>query len=725
MRKILFAAMLAAFLACMLFVPAVDGEGTSSSDPSSGHDPISDTATIVAQGKCGSGTGASGWSYTGTTSSGTMTLTGGSVESLSSSSWSSWTLTSLKIGDTEVPTANLSTYKPSEIIPSHPALSLTGNVTAASSAMKSIDPISLTVSSDCTSIGASMFLGCSNIKTVTLSTAVTSIGAKAFENCTSITEFDVKHATVDKTAFKGCSSLKTFKAEGSETYDVSGGILYTSGGDTLYICPTGKTGIISLSDIHTNAKVINLGYAKVSYILDAKGTDRALSFADGADVKDINSRGLIYSSLGMKTCTVSDTKTNQGDFTITYTLYNGWAVVQEDAYRDGATPTYSDGTVRLMLESGRYGATFYPMGVRTVTYEEIAALKEIDGWSITLGSTQTKTGIVQDIDAIKVSVTGYIGSDADATLSGTVRFHGIGFEVTSVSITAATAGNLQNLTIGEGIPVGKDSFTGLSGLRSVDADYVSEVGDGAFRFCTALETASFTSCSKFGAYAFESCWSLETLELGSGNVTFGADALRGCKSLRLLAVGMDAEIQGADGVAVLHYDMSNTSEKSFQIHGDFLLITWANGRQVDYSDERDASDPESEWFYYGSPYATAVIPVRGEMYITVTEGPLETSGRILVVFDYGLGVGYETQKILTGTTASDPGSKTHLGYHFQYWALDGEEFDFQTELIQSTVLTAVWSKEDPVDTTPIYLGVILATSVIATFAVLAIGRRKH
>ena len=478
--------------------------------------------------------------------------------------------------------------------------------------------------------------------------------------------------------------------------------------------------------IHDNTTVINLGYADVFYALDMKGVDRTISFVNGVDAREVRARGLVYSSLGMNSCSVSELPSNQGGFRMTYSLFNGWSVVLDEGSYSGATATLAGNAITLTLESGNLSAVAYPMGVATITCGDLAKMTEMNGWAVTLTGLPAGDGVVEDIGSIGVSVTGYLGSDTDAELSRDMRYRGIGFEVTSVALTASTAGNLQNLTVGDGIPIGKDSFTALSGLRSVKADYVSEVGDGAFRFCTSLKEVSFASCSRFGAYAFESCWSLESVNLGSGDISFGEDALRGCRALKILTVGMDTSIEGADDVIVLHYDTSDSNVKAFEVHGDFVLVTWWYGRTIEYSGTDDRTAAESMDFYYGSPNPTTVIPASDEMYVWVSTGPLNTSGRILVVFDYGLGVGYDTQRILTGTAASDPGARAHLGYHFQYWTLDGTNpFDFGTRLVQSTVLTAVWSKDDPVDPTPLYLGAILVASVIATFAVLAVGRRKH
>ena len=681
---------------------------------------IGDATVLSAHGIAGTADDAAEWTYARSEDESALTIGTGSVALLSE-----WVIIGLTIDSEEIIGSALGQYGPEDILKDTVDLTVDGEVTASSGAMRSVTPVSVKMGSGCTSIAAGTFVNCSSLTSVDVGDVV-SIGSRAFEGCSVLREVDVKKATVDQTAFKNCARLTSFKATGSSVYVAEDGILYTIDRSTLYLCPTAKTGQMGISDIDANTTVINLGYADVFYALDMKGVDRTISFVNGVDAREVRARGLVYSSLGMNSCSVSELPSNQGGFRMTYSLFNGWSVVLDEGSYSGATATLAGNAITLTLESGNLSAVAYPMGVATITCGDLAKMTEMNGWAVTLTGLPAGDGVVEDIGSIGVSVTGYLGSDTDAELSRDMRYRGIGFEVTSVALTASTAGNLQNLTVGDGIPIGKDSFTALSGLRSVKADYVSEVGDGAFRFCTSLKEVSFASCSRFGAYAFESCWSLESVNLGSGDISFGEDALRGCRALKILTVGMDTSIEGADDVIVLHYDTSDSNVKAFEVHGDFVLVTWWYGRTIEYSGTDDRTAAESMDFYYGSPNPTTVIPASDEMYVWVSTGPLNTSGRILVVFDYGLGVGYDTQRILTGTAASDPGARAHLGYHFQYWTLDGTNpFDFGTRLVQSTVLTAVWSKDDPVDPTPLYLGAILVASVIATFAVLAVGRRKH
>ena len=49
------------------------------------------------------------------------------------------------------------------------------------------------------------------------------------------------------------------------------------------------------------------------------------------------------------------------------------------------------------------------------------------------------------------------------------------------------------------------------------------------------------------------------------------------------------------------------------------------------------------------------------------------------------------QVVREKTTAKKPTDPTKTGYDFNYWALEGEEFDFSTPITQSISLLAVWS----------------------------------
>lgn len=124
---------------------------------------------------------------------------------------------------------------------------------------------------------------------------------------------------------------------------------------------------------------------------------------------------------------------------------------------------------------------------------------------------------------------------------------------------------------------------------------------------------------------------------------------------------------------------------------------------------------------------TAIVPLSGEIYLDVTAGGTpSTGGRCLVVFDAGHGNETESFEVqFNGTLRSVP-TPSAWGYFFSGWLNpDGTPFDPSEPIKSSVVLTALWGKQNSMDSTPIYLGAIFLASIVATFAVLAVGRRMR
>lgn len=674
---------------------------------------IDDDTVLVARGNCGSEAGAASWTYSRSSSTSSLGIASGAVKAVSS-----WTISYVKVGEKELTAAEIDQYEVDDLFKDRVVLTISGSVSAGKGIISGLRPTSAVISEDTTSIPASFFSNCQYLSSVTISKSVTSIGAAAFEGCTLLSKVDVVNAEVDQTAFKGCMRLTELKASGSQAkYTSENGFLFTDGWKTLYMCPTGKTGTVSLSQIKASTKIL-LSYADVDYVLDVKGDDREVTFANasGVDSKEIKSRGIVYSSQGMEKCAVSAAADS---FIISYSLYKGWDMPDDGKYVN-ASAKFDEGKITLKFKDSSLWMTAYPMGVKTLTYDDLRKTTDIEGWTVSVSNMPEGKGIVEAIDPLSASVTGYNGSEASASLDGVMHIHGVRCVITSVTLSAQTAGKLEDLTIGEGIAVGENAFANLAGLKSVQADHVDSVGAGAFRYCTNLRSASFSSCTSFGEYAFESCWSLSTIGLGSEDIVFGQDSLRGCRSLELLTVGMDAKVSGAEDVSVLHYDMSDTSEKTFEVFGDYVKISWSFSSRLEYSESSDRSTAVSQDCYYNS---YTIIPLYEEMYVWSNQGPPAASGS-LVVFDYGLGLDDRSVAVPFEGTVSKPEDPSAWGYRFAYWTEDGsEQFDFTTPIKECTILKAVWYKEDAVDTTPMILGGIFAAAVIATFVVLALARR--
>ena len=731
-RRIFVVAMLLLLAAPFVVMASDDADAeASSSSASLKPSDIGDDTKVVASGTCGTATGAAKWSYYRSESNSSLTISDGSVD-LSKN----WKIEKLTIGETEATAADIAGFTMNDILTSRIALTVSGSVLATAGAINSLNPTSATVNG--TSVPGSFFSNCVYLTTVKLADTVTSIGAQAFSGCTFLTSFDVNKATVDQTAFKGCTRLMEFKvASGSTNYTVVNGMLHSDKGATLYLSPTGKAGTLEMSAIGPNVKKIILGYADIDFVLDVNGNDRSITFekASGLQDKEIKGRGFVYSSQGMSTCDIRHTisaGSSQADvFTISYVLYKGWAVDESLGIYTNATAKLDTGKIVVTADVDPTDKAPYlwmsalPMGVKTLRYSDLAGLDKLGDWSIKVSNLpSSSSGIIKDIDSLDVAVTGYLGTGSSAELDGTLYYRGIVCKVSSVSMTYQTIGKLTDLTVGEGVAIGKKAFANLTALKSVKADHLASVGDSAFEYCTGLTTVSFRSCTEFGQYAFQNCWGLRSIDLGPSSIVFKDNALRGCRSLNLLTIGMDAKVEGVSGIPLLHYDMSDTSEKTFEVVGDYVRIYWYFSSKLFYNTVNDESTATEAPCYRASD---TIIPISDELYVWQKAGSPAKVTMNMVVYDYGMGLDASTSYVPYGEKISKPSSVPGVfGYRFLFWSDDGaNEYRFEETATQSKILVAIWSKDDPIDPLPMYIGIVFGAAVIGTFAVLAIARRMN
>ena len=731
-RRIFVVAMLLLLAAPFVVMASDDADAeASSSSASLKPSDIGDDTKVVASGTCGTATGAAKWSYYRSESNSSLTISDGSVD-LSKN----WKIEKLTIGETEATAADIAGFTMNDILTSRIALTVSGSVLATAGAINSLNPTSATVNG--TSVPGSFFSNCVYLTTVKLADTVTSIGAQAFSGCTFLTSFDVNKATVDQTAFKGCTRLMEFKvASGSTNYTVVNGMLHSDKGATLYLSPTGKAGTLEMSAIGPNVKKIILGYADIDFVLDVNGNDRSITFekASGLQDKEIKGRGFVYSSQGMSTCDIRHTisaGSSQADvFTISYVLYKGWAVDESLGIYTNATAKLDTGKIVVTADVDPTDKAPYlwmsalPMGVKTLRYSDLAGLDKLGDWSIKVSNLpSSSSGIIKDIDSLDVAVTGYLGTGSSAELDGTLYYRGIVCKVSSVSMTYQTIGKLTDLTVGEGVAIGKKAFANLTALKSVKADHLASVGDSAFEYCTGLTTVSFRSCTEFGQYAFQNCWGLRSIDLGPSSIVFQDNALRGCRSLNLLTIGMDAKVEGVSGIPLLHYDMSDTSEKTFEVVGDYVRIYWYFSSKLFYNTVNDESTATEAPCYRASD---TIIPISDELYVWQKAGSPAKVTMNMVVYDYGMGLDASTSYVPYGEKISKPSSVPGVfGYRFLFWSDDGaNEYRFEETATQSKILVAIWSKDDPIDPLPMYIGIVFGAAVIGTFAVLAIARRMN
>ena len=720
---------------------AATGDETSGDDTTDTEEPDDLGDDYVATGLCDTGTGAASWRYDG----GVLSIGGGSVGKITrgstTASWGDWKLTGITVGDT--PLTDISDYTPDDIFGSGMTLMINGNVRADSGAFAALRPTTVTFSGEATDLPAGTFSGCITLSTVSAGTlktigdsafsgcisirafaataSLTSIGEEAFSGCVNLSSVDIATASVDATAFNGCSKLATISAKDSKIYQVVDGLLLSDGGKTVHICPPGHaSGIIELAGKLAGVTRVNLNDADVVYVVDILGrSEVTFNRLEGATASSIT-----YSSLGMESAKITNPT---GGIRLTYELYGSWDIVPEDTVATGLKYVSQDGYFTLTVEEG-VNARFLPMGVGTLTYGDLRGMTAIGVWDAVPGSLPTGKDdeVVGDVDPLKVTVTGYSGTDKAATLSGTLHFHGLRCTVSNLDFSGSGTGVLEDLTIEGSMTIADGAFEYCAGLKRVIADGVTSVGARAFAYCTALEEVSFLSSTEFGSRAFASCWALEIVTVGAAEVSFGPSPFDGCGNIGVILADTDSKVSGNGSVPVIHYDTSDTEEKSFEVVGGLLVIHWDQKKDMLYSKDPEMQSGVTQvGFFKGD---VAIVPISDGLYLSPTYGiNPHYLDYATVVFDIGLGESPVTQNIyLEGQDlTADPFTPSKFGYTFLYWELDGKEYDFTQPVTESMVLKAVWMKADSIDSTPIYLLAMLGVSVAATFVVVAMTRRMN
>lgn len=90
-----------------------------------------------------------------------------------------------------------------------------------------------------------------------------------------------------------------------------------------------------------------------------------------------------------------------------------------------------------------------------------------------------------------------------------------------------------------------------------------------------------------------------------------------------------------------------------------------------------------------------------------------------VVFDSCGGTAVETVTVKNKGTVQKPADPTREGYTFEYWALDGEKFDFSTKITKDITLVAVWKEisTEPVKKIATPTNVVINGNVVSWDAV--------
>ena len=726
---------------------SLDATQTTGDGPTNGITSGDDTTTaeptiVSAEGKTSTGSSAASWKYD--CESKTLTITVSSttnqisaLDSDSSTSWGSWTLTSATLSNDDKRTSG---YYPDDIFDTTGfTLVITGgdpNISANAFKNAKVTTVSFNSSSTNVSIEADSFNGCSTLNTVDLKN-VTSIGANAFkdcsklnkisniasptigdyafQNCKELTSVNIGSATLSdgKTVFAGCEKLTKFEVSSTSSYkvDSTGHILYDSGETTVVAYTPGHTptGVVVLP---STVRTVNMGTENVVYVIDLLKTSGDVTF-NKLD-SGTKATAISYSSQGMSSVTPSYAN---GTFTLKYSLYSGWAVTKSCMDDGGAGATIAtDGKSIQMKVAAGSSYKLLPMGVAKVTADSVQDLKEMDGWLVDcqLDMFNEEDGILTNVD-LSARITGYSDSGSGvATVGDTMYFHGMACDVTGFNPGKYTA--LKELTVTDDLSIPSGIFENCSKLTKVTMDSVTELNDSVFRYCVSLSEVSMDSCTTIGDYAFEGCNALSKITLGANKVDFGKGVFNNCPQLDMLAVGNDTEITGNPGLFIVHLD----DRMSVSLYDDNLVVTGLSNVLM-YSDSKSGEKVEARTSADG--WSTVYVGDMDEIYLS--KGTASRSDGYMIVFDTQIGV--KTDSVLvTGSGGVDLPTPHKDGYKFRGWSTDSEsfvEFDDGSSVRSSQVLYGFWEKEVSPDNTSIYVLAAFAVAVIATVLVLFVNSR--
>ncbi len=365
---------------------------------------------------------------------------------------------------------------------------------------------------DLQSVGEKAFYNCIALKKVTFEGSCVSIGASAFENCRALSEFTVPEGAelLGARAFANCKNLVTVYVDPeSDIQDVGADVF--AGSNALKKIEIAGSGS---SDRYNTVSYDN-GVHKM--LTDGKGTRVILvpptyQLETGED--DIFYVPDSFSANGEKVTAIG-----------------------AQAYANNASLKGKEVVIPEGITSIGLGA-FQGSGITKVVIP--STVKSIAAYAFAGCSNLETVVFLGDIEMI-----------ADHLFNGctSLKYIQLPDSVKSIGDYAFAGSGLASVEIGanvESIGVASfDSCENLTSLTFVSQTKLSSIGEGAFRYCSALKSLSMADSIKdIGAYAFADCSSLTDLYVSAGVEKMGAYVFSNDLLLVNVEFGKGAKVVG-------------------------------------------------------------------------------------------------------------------------------------------------------------------------------------
>lgn len=480
-------------------------------------------------------------------------------------------------------------------------------------------------------LGASLFIGCTNLTSVHLSKSVNSIGA-IFNGCSTVTEISIASDNANlKIGDKAMEGDLIFNVDTSgENAEIvikkAIGAVSTDGGS--YTIPEGITGIDSYA-FQAQNNIVNLVLpSTLTYIGDnafqncrmlqsvtfkkgGAGSSHsgsasitsigAYAFNNCVSLNKFTLDGETINTLPGTVSTIGDfafSKTGFSEFTIPATL----TTIGTNAFEQCTSLQ----TVYHLTKAFNDNLYYYSVNLKTIYFNSTLENFNVNGGNtvasgifqycnslVTIGTYNTVNGITNVVEG---SVS--FPEKLTAIPANFFQYSGIKRVIIPVTIKDIGANALSNcyeleeVVFDENaseVALGNYAFAYDAKLtKFTNEQVISAIGQYTFMGVEGLTDLSFPNCTSIGQYAFSGCVNLERISIPKvtsigdyafgryyvNNILSGSFDYPACYNLREVVLGSDSTMDIAIGVSAFGYTVNQTTAKGGPITNEDERRLW-------------------------------------------------------------------------------------------------------------------------------------------------------
>ena len=378
---------------------------------------------------------------------------------------------------------------------------------------------SVTIPNSVTNIGETAFSGCSGLTSVTISNSVTSIGSYAFSGCSGLTSVTIPNSvtTIERSAFSGCSNLTSVTIHSNAAVNVTGTSEYDHGARIVY-------GTNQIFGLQVKSYIIGDGVTNIGASAFREATNlKSVTMTN--TVKSIGS-GAFSKCTGLTSVTIPNSVTSIGN-----SAFGGCTGLTSVTIPNSVT---SIGDLAFGECNGLTSVTINSNAITSKNYTNVTNFSRIFGSQVkeyTLGNNVQKIGeyafykcTSMSSITIPQSITSIASNAFGLCIISTINYTGSIDNWCSKKWGPTSISSTYQLKIGGSlikfleIPssvtnIAASAFQGCNSLVSITIpNSVNSIGNGAFANCPSLTSVAIpNSVKSIGGDAFNNSVALKTV----------------------------------------------------------------------------------------------------------------------------------------------------------------------------------------------------------------------